>query len=113
MYLFIKLPQQAVGVLNPDGNKKYWNKGNRIVIKHKNNEYSAYEHFQHKGNVVRAGERVRKGQLIGYSGNTGFSYRPHLHFEVFNNPSNDESEGETLQVFINRLIEDALGLTAK
>lgn len=88
--------------------KKYWTKGNRIVIRHRNNEYSAYEHFQHKGTVVSAGERVRKGQLIGCSGNTGFSYKPHLHFEVFNNPSNDESEGETLQVFLNRLMEDAM-----
>lgn len=88
--------------------KEYWNKGNRIVIRHKNNEYSAYEHFRHKGTVVRAGERVRKGQLIGCSGNTGFSYCPHLHFEVFNNPNHDESEGETLQVFLSRLIEDAL-----
>lgn len=78
--------------------KKYWNEGNRIVIKHQNNEYSAYEHLKYKGSKVVIGQVVKKGQLIGYSGNTGFSYEPHLHFEVFNKPSTDESEGKTLRL---------------
>ena len=64
-------------------NKKFWDKGNRIVIKHSNREYSAYEHLKHKGAVVKKGETVVKGQLIAYCGNTGYSKRPHLHFEVF------------------------------
>lgn len=79
--------------------KKYWNLGNRIVIKHKNGEYTAYEHLKYKGVVVKVGQKVKKGQLIGYSGITGWStIGPHLHFEVFNNPSKDESEGTTLKV---------------
>lgn len=79
--------------------KKYWNLGNRVVIRHKNGEYTAYEHLKYKGAVVRKGEKVKRGQLIGYSGNTGWStIGPHLHFEVFNNPSKDESEGTTLRV---------------
>ncbi|MEM5879149.1 MAG: M23 family metallopeptidase [Candidatus Aenigmatarchaeota archaeon] len=78
--------------------KKYWNLGNRIVIKHKNGEYTAYEHLKYRGIVVKVGQRVKRGQLIGYSGNTGYSNYPHLHFEVFNNPSKDKSEGTTLKV---------------
>ena len=79
--------------------KKYWNLGNRIVIKHKNGEYTAYEHLKYKGSLVKVSQKVRKGHLIGYSGNTGWStIGPHLHFEVFNNPSKDESEGVTLEV---------------
>jgi len=78
--------------------KKYWLKGNRIVIAHKNNEFTAYEHLRYKGAVVKVGDKVRKGQLIGYSGNTGYSFGPHLHFEVFNNPDPDFSEGDTLQI---------------
>ncbi|MFC1722729.1 M23 family metallopeptidase [Nanoarchaeota archaeon] len=83
--------------------KKYWLKGNRIVIKHKNGEYTAYEHLKYKGAVVKVGDKVKKGQMIGYSGNTGFSFSPHLHFEIFNNPDKEESEGITLQVFFSEL----------
>jgi len=84
--------------------KKYWNLGNRIVIKHRNGEYTAYEHLKYKGAIVRVGQKVRKGQIIGYSGNTGWStIGPHLHFEVFNNPSEDKSEGVTLKVSFEKL----------
>jgi murein DD-endopeptidase MepM/ murein hydrolase activator NlpD len=78
--------------------KKYWDQGNRIVIKHRHNEYSAYEHLKHRGVKVQFGQKVKKGQLIGYSGNTGFSHGPHLHFEVFSGPGQDQSEGTTLRV---------------
>ena len=83
--------------------KKYWDKGNRVVIKHKNGEYTAYEHLAYKGIVVKVGQKVRKGQFIGYNGNTGYSPFPHLHFEVFNNPVKDQSEGITLQVSFKEL----------
>ena len=48
-----------------------------------------YSHLQSRS-VVRAGQRVRKGQVIGYMGNTGNSTGPHLHLEVYrgNTPIN-------------------------
>ena len=61
---------------------KYWYQGNYIEIKHKNGEYTWYEHLKFKGVVVSIGEEVKAGQLIGYSGSTGFSVTPHLHFQV-------------------------------
>jgi len=76
--------------------RKYWYLGNRIVIEHRNEEYTAYEHLRYLGSSVREGQRVRTGQLIGYSGNTGYTYEPHLHFEVFVRPGRDKSEGSTL-----------------
>lgn len=84
---------------NVGGNDEKYNElGNRIVIKHNNCEYSAYEHLRYKGVVVSKGQKVKTGQLIGYSGNTGWSHKPHLHFEVFINPIKDESEGETIPI---------------
>jgi len=78
-------------------NKKYWNDGNRIVIKHKNGEYSAYEHLRYKGVIVKVGDKIKQGQLIAYSGNTGFTFAPHLHFEVFHfTGPNKEEDFETL-----------------
>ena len=70
---------------------KYWYEGNYIVIKH-NSEFTGYEHFRYKGIIVNVGDAVKQGQLIGFSGNTGYSRGPHLHFEVmkFFGPGNED-----------------------
>ena len=34
------------------------------------------------GIVVRVGDKVRNGDLLGFSGNTGFTFLSHLHFDV-------------------------------
>lgn len=80
------------------GGKKYINQGNRIVIKHKNNEYTAYEHNKYKSARIKVGQKIREGQIIAQVGNIGWTNKePHLHFEIFNNPDKEESEGKTLQ----------------
>ena len=58
--------------------------GNFIEIKHENEEYSVCEHLRKDGAVVNVGDKVKKGQLIGYSGATGWLAHlgPHLHFMV-------------------------------
>lgn len=58
---------------------------NRILIMHSDGTFADYAHLQHKGTVVKKGDKVEIGQLLGYSGNTGFSSGPHLHFAVFLN----------------------------
>lgn len=60
--------------------KKYMNE---LVIKHSDGTYSAYAHLKHKGAFVKVGDKVKKGQVIGLSGNTGWSTQPHLDFTVF------------------------------
>ena len=60
---------------------KYSKKANYIRVKHSDGSIGCYWHLQKNGVVAKKGA-VRKGQLIGYSGRTGFVLRPHLHFSV-------------------------------
>src|SRR5690554_6572784 len=57
-------------------------RANFIRILHDDGTMALYAHLDASGASVRAGERVRRGQRIGLSGNTGFSAGPHLHFVV-------------------------------
>jgi len=61
------------------GNRSY---GNFIKIKHDDGYYTLYAHLESV--YVRNGERVSRGQKIGFMGNTGNAYGVHLHFEVRN-----------------------------
>ncbi len=72
--------------------EKFASKTNYVVIAHGDGLESQYLHFS--AVVVKAGQQVKKGQLIGFSGSTGWSCGPHLHFKVakatgrgWNNPS--------------------------
>lgn len=55
---------------------------NWVTVFHNDGTYAKYVHLDFKGANVKVGQRVNKGDLIGLSGNTGFSSGPHLHFEV-------------------------------
>lgn len=54
--------------------------GNQVLVRHNNGYHTMYAHL--KSVRARIGETLRRGQLLGTSGNTGHSYGPHLHFEV-------------------------------
>lgn len=56
--------------------------GNYIMIRHADGSEANYWHFKKGGVLVNPGDTVKTGQLIGLSGNTGYSAFPHLHFEV-------------------------------
>ena len=43
------------------------------------------KYMHHSQIIVSAGQTVRKGQMIGYAGNTGWSDGAHLHFQVEQN----------------------------
>ena len=60
------------------------NNVNRIVINHGDGTYALYLHLTYNGSSVSVGDVVSQGQIIGYSGNTGCSTGPHLHFMVMN-----------------------------
>ncbi len=57
--------------------------GNYIAIDHGNGISTGYGHNSRL--LVHQGERVTKGQIIAYSGSTGLSTGPHVHFEVRKN----------------------------
>ncbi len=54
--------------------------GRMVVIDHGNGYQTTYSHLSRSG--VRVGERVRRGDIIARTGNTGLSLSPHLHYEV-------------------------------
>lgn len=55
--------------------------GYLVVLEHNFGFKTRFAHLSRK-DVVKEGEFVKKGQLIGYSGNTGLTTGPHLHYEV-------------------------------
>lgn len=55
---------------------------NLIRVLHDDGSMALYAHLQRGGAVAILGQRVRTGQHIGWSGNSGFSTAPHLHFAV-------------------------------
>jgi len=54
--------------------------GNLVLIEHDNGYVTAYAHAE--SITVGKGERVQKGEVIGYAGDTGDVHRPQLHFEI-------------------------------
>jgi murein DD-endopeptidase MepM/ murein hydrolase activator NlpD len=62
---------------------EYWHDSNFIVIEHPNGEYSRYDHLAHSSALVRTRQYIKRGEVIARVGTTGFTYVPHLHFQVF------------------------------
>lgn len=64
-------------------NPSNWRHTNFIVIMHSNGEYSRYDHLSYNSSKVKVGQYVRAGDEIAKVGMTGYTYLPHLHFQVF------------------------------
>lgn len=55
---------------------------NYVNIRHSDGTLGNYYHLKFGGTAVKIGDKVQRGELIAYSGNTGYTTAPHLHFSV-------------------------------
>jgi murein DD-endopeptidase MepM/ murein hydrolase activator NlpD len=58
------------------------NFGNYVQLRHNQRYKTGYAHLSSFAKGMKAGKRVRQGDIIGYVGSTGLSTGPHLHYEV-------------------------------
>ena len=58
--------------------------GNTVILKTNNSEYLFFAHFKQNSIVVKQGQKVKKGEILGLCGNSGNSSEPHLHFHLQN-----------------------------
>jgi len=68
--------------------KKFRKEGNNIIIQHADGSRAGYWHLQHNGALVKVGDTIQKGQVIGLTGKTGYALVPHLHFLVWKSDRN-------------------------
>jgi murein DD-endopeptidase MepM/ murein hydrolase activator NlpD len=99
----IKVDSKLGGADPKYNNIKYLN---YMTIQHSNGEFSQYAHLKYQGSFVKVGDKVKQGQAITLSGNTGFTTAPHLHFQIFK--LNDTKVGwESLKVkFKEKIVID-------
>ena len=69
--------------------KSHKSRANKIRILHDDGSMASYVHLSLETVQVYEGLKVSAGQLIGYSGNTGYSTGPHLHFSIMMNKGMD------------------------
>jgi murein DD-endopeptidase MepM/ murein hydrolase activator NlpD len=76
------------GVLNP-----IYIPGNTVIIKTANGEFVFFAHFKQHSIVVKQGQKVTTGALLGLCGNSGNSSEPHLHFHLQNTEDMTKATG--------------------
>ena len=76
------------GVLNP-----IYIPGNTVIIKTATGEYAFFAHFKQHSIVVKQGQKVTTGALLGFCGNSGNSSEPHLHFHLQNTEDMTKATG--------------------
>lgn len=72
--------------------RQYENCANYILIRHTDGTLANYAHLQRGSSKVVLGQKVKAGDWIACSGNSGFSTGPHLHFAVFRTKNGSERE---------------------
>jgi len=92
------------GKLNP-----YAAIGNAVILVHAKEEVSLLAHFQRGSVRPKAGDRVRRGEVLGLCGNSGNSSEPHLHYHLMNASILSEATG--IKVFFEKVTVTRDGAT--
>jgi len=71
----------VTGVYNTDLVRGCYSYGKWVMVKHENGLSTLYAHLSLQS--VSVGQNVSTGQIVGYSGNTGYTTGPHLHYGVY------------------------------
>jgi Peptidase family M23 len=80
------LPEQVPGKLPADATIQMA-AGNHVVVDIGEGRFAFYAHMQPGSVRVKAGDKVKTGQVLGLLGNSGNTDTPHLHFHVMDGPS--------------------------
>ncbi len=67
--------------------------GNYVVIDHGSHEYSMIAHLKKQSLMVKKGDVIKTGEVVGLVGNSGNSSEPHLHYHLQNTPKWHDGEG--------------------
>ncbi len=70
--------------------------GNTVILETKNKEYIVLAHFKVKSIVVKEGQEIKQGEVLGLCGNSGNSSEPHLHLSLQNVLDMDIATGAQL-----------------
>lgn len=71
----------VVSVYTGNGMNEGW--GRRIIIEHAPGVQTTYNHLRPGGVLVTVGQKVKRGEMIGWMGTSGASTGTHLHFELY------------------------------
>jgi murein DD-endopeptidase MepM/ murein hydrolase activator NlpD len=83
-------------------------KANHVLILQEDGTLAMYSHLSANRTTVSFGQWVEAGALIGYSGNTGYSTGPHLHFAVLTNTRTPDGTAKYVSVPVT-FVNDAPG----
>lgn len=92
------------GNLNP-----YFATGNTVVLRTVNEEYIILAHFRRHTIVVKEGDMVAAGDLLGRCGNSGNSSEPHIHMHIQNTENINVAKGVKAyfnKIMVNRMLRN-------
>ena len=87
---------------------RYDSDANYVAVVHGDGTVGWYLHLRKEGASVYPGDVVAAGQRLGYSGNTGYSARPHLHFQVHRPLNGDTYRSLQIRIATDRGVFEAM-----